>query len=864
MTIIRGYLTRAVRATAVLLVLFGASAFAQAAVRGRPSEPRTNLPGDKERRHAVVTTQPSQEYSVDFRGAVDGAMTRMPASYVPYHQGWQPNLWARIENVGETDVLNPWITVNGRGDWRTLKSIVAEATRGCTTDEEKARALYEWQRTHRFHACTWDKETRDAVKVMNVYGYTLCQDEAPILSDLLRQAGLRTRPGHPMWHAVTEVFYDGGYHLLDSDQSVLCLLRDNKTIASETQVVRDHDLMKRTHVYSILATEDFLVDQFSASFYYYTGERQEQAEGGIATKHAMHFTLRPGEALEWRWDHVGKEYSAGTVLAEGAAWAGNGTGTLRTLMGGGGYALLRNGKWTYRPPLDKVLYRKGIVGESGMSCAAEDGGKGRLHPAQEGKPATVIWRIASPYVLVGGSVHCGLWRKTETDSLVVRWSRDGNTWKDVAQADRLGDSNISIDLDEILSPGKQPMYDYLIQVEMQASAAGGVGLDRIEFDNDVQMSLLGMPELTAGINRIRYLDESPGDRNVKVTHAWLERAQWHPPAAVQEAVFPKDGGTAEGTHLTFRWSAAEPGDKDNVIVDYHVQVSDRQDMRWPLSPNFDRLISRTRSAGKAEWSIPYVGLLNPETTYYWRVRGKDNNGVWGPWSQAFRFRCAAPGVPLGVKVVEEGGVPKALLWDDDPAGANAVSYRVYGSNEQGFTASDADYLVHMGAAFCDSVEEYQANCKYGTIIAKTPSNLLGLVREKRFDLSGRLYAFYRIAAVDEKGNVSGASDYVELPRPFIYSSPILKAKVGEKYTYRPIATSSIGHFTCREGYKAAFWDREKLQWTLETAPKWLTVKDGEVVGRPEESDAGAYDIVLKVANSKKGSAEQRYRLVVEK
>ena len=39
-------------------------------------------------------------------------------------------------------------------------------------------------------------------------------------------------------------------------------------------------------------------------------------------------------------------------------------------------------------------------------------------------------------------------------------------------------------------------------------------------------------------------------------------------------------------------------------------------------------------------------------------------------------------------------------------------------------------------------------------------------------------AYYRVLAVDEKGKSSGDSDYVEAPRPFIYSEPLTSAPAG--------------------------------------------------------------------------------------
>ena len=50
---------------------------------------------------------------------------------------------------------------------------------------------------HRFHAYTADNENNCPVKVFNVYGYTLCGNDAICLAGLWRTAGFRVRPGRP-------------------------------------------------------------------------------------------------------------------------------------------------------------------------------------------------------------------------------------------------------------------------------------------------------------------------------------------------------------------------------------------------------------------------------------------------------------------------------------------------------------------------------------------------------------------------------------------------------------------------------------------------------------------------------------------
>ena len=88
-------------------------------------------------------------------------------------------------------MVNPWVLVNGKRNWRTAADIADEALRSYgdpkrMTDAEKARAIWDFQRHHRFHATTGDLEVRDPVKLYNVYGYALCGDNAPVLADLWR------------------------------------------------------------------------------------------------------------------------------------------------------------------------------------------------------------------------------------------------------------------------------------------------------------------------------------------------------------------------------------------------------------------------------------------------------------------------------------------------------------------------------------------------------------------------------------------------------------------------------------------------------------------------------------------------------
>ena len=842
-------------------VLFGAH-------QGPPKAKWDSIKGDYEKKHEEIITSGSHTYRVKMAGKIDGVMTRMPISYGAYYQGWQPNRFMRLENIGDTDVMNPWITVNGKRNWKTLNDIAEDAIGGYTTERGKARAIWEFQRNHRFHATTWGKESNDAVKVYNIYGYTLCGNDAQVISDLWKAAGLRTRRGYPVGHVVAEAFYNGEYHLLDGDEHAIYLRRDNVTIASEAEVVLDHDLVKRTHTYGIDRQDSRATDEFSASLYGYEGKRK--GELGGRTKHTMAYILRPGESMEWRWDHIGKQYTAGTEAPDGK-WRKDGEGDL-AVWGERAYENMRNGVMRYVPNLEDSIYRKGVESESNIAVVSEDGIRPAIHPFKTGQTARIIWRIASAYVIVGGKIQAFFHRAGAEDLLRIKLSRDGKKWDTLWTAQTTGDFCEEVVLDDKLSPRGFPQYEYFLQIEMAANMEkGDVGVDRIEFITDVQMSLLGLPELELGENQVRYTDETEEPRRVRIIHSWMERTAWSSPST-PHPMLPSNGTTMEDTLVKFRWRPPDNSGSSEV-EDYHFQLSSTQDMRWPLSPNFDKLISKTASRSKAEWIAPCIGLLNPDTDYYWRVRAKNANGVWGPWSEVSSFKCAAPGVPINVRaIVDENAGTVVLTWEANPRGRRPVMFRIYGSNEKGFTVSDTEYMVVMGRGFCKDMDEFNSKADIPSRNAvKTPSNFMTATNEislmvvgPELILPNANRAFYRVVAVDENGNESGASDYADFPRPFIYSRLPKKVKAGTLLTHEPGLITSIGDLKCKQGYKAAFWDKEYLSFSLIRAPQWLKInpQTGKISGTAGMNDLGKHEVILQVTNSKGSVTDRRFALEV--
>jgi hypothetical protein len=669
------------------------------------------------------------------------------------------------------------------------------------TEKEKAIALWWQEIQNRFHLEGDNSELSSPVKVLNVYGYNTCGNDSICLAGQWKKAGLKVAPARLVGHCVSQVFYDGGWHLLDGDMHSIYLLRDNETIAGEQDLVRDHDLVKRTHTQGILQPDRRAGDEWESSIYVFEGAVNGDRNADTGT--AMNMTLRPNEALEWRWGHLRPVKFHGTAQPAFPE-------------------RICNGLWEYRPDFSTATWRKGAASVEGIQ---EQNG---VLTSEAGKTGVVTWNMRSPYVFVGGRLE------TEGTGAKFSISWDGKAWQE-----------IDADFDKSFPPLGAARYAYHLRCQL----SGDARLRRLAIINDVQMAPLSLPEMGIGSNAFTYTDQSPGARQVRITHEWVERSASAPPAAPPEPIFPRDGGESEGTDIGFHWEP--PADPDgDAIADYHFELSARPDMKWPLSMNFAKLISRTSDAGSPRYTLSAPGQLNPDREYYWRVRARDAKGVWGPWSRTWRFTPRGPAPPVDVALhFDEARNLGILRWAPNPEGRKPVAYRVYASDEKGFSASEDPYKITTGefnvrtGESTDRPAEFSAN-----FVTETRDTELAVVGSGA-TLPGANKCFYRVVAVDAAGKRSGPSDYASAPRPVIVSAPIARVRTGTEYRYAVAALRSLGDLRTRViGGKEVmnYWDIERPRFRIERGPGWLKIDEatGRLSGTPDL--AGKAEVVVAV------------------
>jgi hypothetical protein len=792
--------------------------------------------GDTTKQQVETVDSSHATYAIDMGGKIDGPMTRDPIGYWAYDQYWEPNVRVTMENIGNTPVVNPWLQRAGTMDTQTLKSIVDSIVTPGMSDKEKARRIWEFEISNRFHATTQDDEVADVVKRVNAYGYTLCYDESKDISDLWRAAGLKVRKGYPTGHSLAEVYYDGDWHELDSDESIISLLRDNKTIASESQIVADHDLMKRTHTYGVLAPDNRLSDEGGAALIYWEGPRS--GEQPSLTKHTMDFTLRPQESITWAWNPAGRFHAAPYPSDPGSKDPNQWNKRWRVI------AHVMDGDTTYAPDLTKPSTLQYLQKAGVEQRLSEKFGNGLYLARTTG---TVDVPVNTAYPVVGGRLIVDLARQNvNDDAIAISISFDeGKTWKDMQTSFASDYDRMYVDLNPFFPQTDPARYQYTLRFTLTSpSDKPEVVLKGFTLHSTLEMAPLAMPGVVLGENHFTFTDDSPSATKVRITHVWKECDGNVAIPVAPVAVAPAEGKTYSGTRVKFVW---RPG-SDIAPADYRFQLSEFPDMRWPMSPNFNKLISRTANQGTPTFELPYIGLLNPGQKYYWHVRARSADYVWGPWSKTYLFSADAPAVPVDVTAnFNRADRTVQLTWQAGKDGAQPVAYRIYGSEERGFTAHDHRYPYNGGLQ--------------GTQWA--PANLLLETHNTNGSVSlpETLWRpYYRVVAVDGKGRLSGPSVLTELSHPLIATDQLPNAIESQFYKAQIVTSASVGHLVSADengkSYQMKFRTGDDLAFDMTGAPAGLSIDNhGVISGFVGDAKPAKYEVTIHMKNSKNGAGD---------
>lgn len=813
---------------------------AAAAVAG-PFDPATR------RTHREVVTASGHTYTIAVGGTADMERT-LSRDHSNIKIAFQNNLSLILNNTGNTTIRNPKLLINGRGDWGDVDSLIREWTRGAAGDQERALMLWQNMRENRYHSMPLyaDSEFHDPVRLFNIYGLALCDDDGYAGCGLFTRAGL----GKPKYatdsmvrslngHVQCEAALDNGLQFLDVDQDCFYLDRENERPISGDALMDDHDLVRREMNYGpTVSSRSWRSSESVASLFGADDKLYEYSVLG----HRMDYDLRPGEMVIFRWDNIGK------FAAQSKEWAAK-------------PVLFGNSKFVYRPRLDPESLRtcavevKDLKPELKTIPMVGSGSRQAWVASATSPEAAIVYAVKVPYTICGGNVTCTLEAHDQKDGAAVDFSLDGKSWQELAREERDADGKLvgrgqwpdggqvfgfSLSLETFLDvQNNPPKRQYYIRVRPQSRGGeGSVQLISLTLETDVMAAPMALPRLLVGENHVVYTDETEAPHELTISHAWQESSALTPPAPAAAPEYPLAEATIRDAMLTYRWPATEGANA------YHLQVSTYPDMKLIYRPSLDVIIPEN------QWLVPFTGIYSPDTDYYWRVRARNGSGLWGGWSPIWRFRWDGPRVPVNVRV-EMQGQRAVLKWDANPRGPRAVKYEVYGSDEKGFLCSKTEY------------DSYGRGKVPGNFMTETARSEI-IVLEEAGAAPNMNRCFYRVVAVDANGTPSGSSAYVELPHPFIYSRPPNEAQVGQAYRYQVRLVQSLGDCQHRGNpAKQRFHDIEEYTFKM-TGPAWLKVDEaGVLTGTPAEADRGEAAVKVEAANQFGKSAVQEFRLAVK-
>lgn len=689
-------------------------------------------------------------------------------------RAFQPLKKIKISNVGTTTIINPHFIVNQEKNWYSFSSMQEEIFRGSTTTKEKFLSLWDFSVKNRFHNTPAEtgEEQHDPIKLFSVYGYGICDDLTRTEGSLAINS-----KGFDLWdlnvHVIPDINIDDDNAILDADTEVFYLNLDNDSLADFNQVLEDRYLIARTHHYGEASDNPDWMDKVLATFY---GPPKSKVNYPTVSKtlHTLDYKLRPGESIifdntiqspEWH------EYNSSSLLTNKPI--SNGKLELNAAFGNTSLSEL----------FDTTI---NIVTQSTYLTLNNSITKGEF-----------ILKTASPFVLLDGlfKVHASSY--SLTDSISLFFSRDGDIWQEIASSTIDNLNNELLELTSFIASKSSPaLYTYFVKVKLTSLTPANLKIDSLFLSSGFQVSNFFLPDLKLGDNSINYSDSNTSPRSVQIDLTYQETSENTPPLNNILTAYPADGAILDKNQFQFEWTVPTDPDGDKII-DYEFELSDRADMKYPLSPNFKRYMSAVYKYYNLDVIPPayfliWPGLLNSNTTYYWRVRAKDSKNTWGNWSKIFKFTPQTVMPPVN-PTIETSQDSIIIKWKPNDKGTTPTKFVIYGSNED-------DGFVPL------------------------PTNKISTIDTNYFVLrisdTTRPNAFYRIEAVSDNGTRSAPTKVLKTPYPIIfYNADTVIANTPYKVNIYPTNLYTINYNLATEAIDTL---RSKIEITPIQLPDWLT------------------------------------------
>ena len=712
----------------------------------------------------------------------------------------------RITNEGDQNVINPRLSINGFIIPLSTNELIRNISHKSRDPLDQVLRIFYAMCDYSIHASTRNVDVSSPLSFFLFHGYGACTDVSAVQAELWQLFGYKWRSSAPHNHASAEVEVRGKTVHLDTDLRAFYLMYDNETIASAQDIHDDPMLVMR-------ASHERVYDRFPRMPHdpkvdmYFSSEKNaalypphkiiEPLKINKLDKDVVRIVLRPGESYGW---HTGERRVVNPfnndpyipIVARDVLW--------ETHLDMANKAHL----WFLKDTTEREkIQTRGSV---------------------DIKKTLVTLPYLLPFPLLGMKIHLVSNATSVPDELdlsekvCIRMITPKKAMEDCVALKEIIKGEYS--LDKLVQGMPYPLRKFRIEIngrKLLLNNHKNFFLSGIKINLNCLSTIFAMRALQSGENTLVYSDDSSA-RSVKII-AEARGEHVTLPRFPNEDFYPSANAKIPDANLQFIWPAAV----DDSVAGYHIQISSFADMRYPLSPTFDRLVKEDQIkivGGTVRFQLPWHGMLPVQKKLHWRVRPYNNDLLAGDWSKTASFEVRGPGAPEQLKLTEQEG-KIVLSWKAAAYGTKPAYYEIHTSNLEGFIPVDKPHRL-LG------LSDRNTNKKCWHDVCATawpvvPSTFVMTTRESKIvfnpsdtkNVKRRLGAHWRVIAVDTKGSRSCPSPQGFLRTPMLIPPEIIVLPPG-KVTYRVPAISTLGRIYTKGHYDMGLWSKPQVTFSLAT------------------------------------------------
>jgi hypothetical protein len=402
-------------------------------------------------------------------------------------------------------VYNLKIVTDASPDYHDMDGMIHSITSKWEEPAEKCRALFYWNHIGRRQTSPMivhGVECTDPIRQFNDYGYTMCSTVAGINCAIWDAMGYPVRFWDISNHTVSEVEYEGRWHMYDNSMSAIYTLCDGITIAavedigkkgacalSGGQIEPGH--IAKYHCLTANSIKGFLTGadcprdlEQEYRCFNPNGLKYRYYYNNWDKGHRYILNLRENETYTRHYKSMGDSRSFYVPNNDKDPEAPNRR-----------YRIRGNGVWMFRPELstDGLKAAYGIY-----DCVAAK--LAGVIPEKAGKTSIVVFKIQGANVITSLYIKAVLLRATEADLNSISISTtNGLTWIKVWTNEKLRESTVNLEfIDEV-----NGAYEVLVRVTLMGRRRPeDACLKEIDFRTVTMLNSKTQPKLLLGRNTV--------------------------------------------------------------------------------------------------------------------------------------------------------------------------------------------------------------------------------------------------------------------------------------------------------------------------------------------------------------------------